>query len=280
MSRRAAVPLLLALGAMFNGCSESTLAVGYDDPKPQGGSASAGGSGGLGGSGGCVKATCQGKGPYACGNCEDDDHDGKIDAADPDCLGACDNTEDSFYGGIPGQNGNSCRKDCYFDQDSGSGNDGCEWSHSCDPLSPAGANCPYDPNATIAGAICAEREAMQDAMCSGTCLPITPNGCDCFGCCELPARSGQFVWIGSELNGAGSCDRAHLADPVACPRCTPVPSCLNHCDACEICAGETSLDAGCAGSTPSCSVGFPCGPNSTCSGTAYCITGCCVEVPR
>jgi hypothetical protein len=107
-------------------------------------------------------------------------------------------------------------------------------------------------------------------------LPITPNGCDCFGCCELPARSNRFVWIGAEQGGVGTCDNAHLDDPVACPRCTPVPSCLNRCDACEICAGEVTLGAGC---TPSCSVGVPCGPGASCSGTSYCITGCCIEVP-
>jgi len=37
-----------------------------------------------------------------CGNCIDDDGDGKIDARDPECTGVCDNTEDSFFLGIPG----------------------------------------------------------------------------------------------------------------------------------------------------------------------------------
>jgi hypothetical protein len=281
MHYRAAFSLLFGLGLMFAACSEPALEVGYDDPRPQGGGAgmNAGGAGGLGGE--CVKATCQGKGPYACGDCQDNDGDKKIDAADPECLGACDNTEDKFYGGIPGQNGASCRRDCYFDQDSGNGNDRCEWSLTCDMLSPSSdPACAYDPNAAVEGGTCASLRQDQNDQCLETCMPLTPNGCDCFGCCELPARSNIFVWLGTELNGVGSCDAAHLDDPTACARCTPVLSCLNRCDACEVCAGKTSVDAGCASTTPLCSVGVPCGPGATCSGTAYCITGCCIEVPR
>src|SRR5262245_60451209 len=48
-----------------------------------------------------VEAACQGH-VYACGNTIDDDGDGLIDAQDPDCLGPCDNTEDSYFGGISG----------------------------------------------------------------------------------------------------------------------------------------------------------------------------------
>src|SRR5437773_4343797 len=38
----------------------------------------------------CFPATCQGK-LYECGDCTDNDGDGKIDSEDPDCLGACQN---------------------------------------------------------------------------------------------------------------------------------------------------------------------------------------------
>ncbi|MEI9940975.1 MAG: hypothetical protein WDO69_27475 [Pseudomonadota bacterium] len=82
----------------------------------------------------CQKKTCQGK-VYLCGDCADNDGDGLVDSDDPDCTGPCDNTEDSYYGGIPGQNNAPCRQDCYFDQDTGSGNDQCFWSQECDPLS-------------------------------------------------------------------------------------------------------------------------------------------------
>src|SRR5262245_35999596 len=51
-----------------------------------------------------VEVACQGH-VYACGNTIDDDGDGLIDAQDPDCLGPCDDTEDSYFGGISGQCG-------------------------------------------------------------------------------------------------------------------------------------------------------------------------------
>src|SRR5262249_30843808 len=104
----------------------------------------------------CQIKTCQGK-VYQCGDCLDNDGDCRIDDSDTQCLGPCDNTEDSLYGGIPGQNNSPCKSDCYFDQDTGSGNDDCYWSHKCDPLEvppdypPEGSKCAYDPNANIPG---------------------------------------------------------------------------------------------------------------------------------
>src|SRR5258706_312705 len=79
----------------------------------------------------CFQATCQGK-LYECGDCQDNDGDNLIDAEDPNCLGACQNNEAGFSGNIPGQNNAPCKMDCYFDQDTGSGNDDCQWDHHCD----------------------------------------------------------------------------------------------------------------------------------------------------
>ncbi|MFZ5896222.1 MAG: hypothetical protein ACOY0T_34525 [Myxococcota bacterium] len=287
--RRAALFALLAAGGLGGACTEPSLEVGYDDLRV--GSGGNGGQTGEGGSGGdntCHVATCPGKNtPYHCGDCIDNDGDGKVDAEDEECTGPCDNTEDSFFGGIPGQSGGGCRRDCYFDQDSGNGNDRCDWSYNCDQKSqppnfpPSGdATCAYDEEVSLQGATCAGLRETQTPTCLETCLPITPNGCDCFGCCELPARSGTFVWLGSQQNGVGSCDLEHINDRSACALCTPVPSCFNPCGDCEVCAGSTALDAGCSGSSPLCPVGTPCGPGATCPGTAYCITGCCIEIPR
>jgi len=73
----------------------------------------------------CFITPCQGK-LYQCGNCLDDDNDGLYDSQDPDCLGACQNNEKGFFGNIPGQNNAPCKSDCYWDQDTNSGNDKCE----------------------------------------------------------------------------------------------------------------------------------------------------------
>ena len=103
-------------------------------PAAIGGASGVAGAAGSGGSLDCVERKCKNQ-LLLCGDCKDNDFDGLIDAADDECLGPCDNTEDSYNGDIPGQTNTQCRLDCYFDNDSGSGNDGCYWSHRCDELS-------------------------------------------------------------------------------------------------------------------------------------------------
>jgi hypothetical protein len=257
-----------------------------------GGSAGLGGSAGSSGSGGgeCVVTLCQGK-SFLCGNCRDDDEDGAIDSDDLHCTGPCDDDESSFAIGVRNGTGPACKLDCFFDSDVGSGNDGCAWSHSCDPLSvspdyPPSADdkCAYDESALIPGMSlsCEDARASQDPMCAGTCGPLVPNGCDCFGCCELPAASGHHVWLGSESPDGAGCTEETVDDPSVCRPCTPVPSCVNPCDACEICVGRTAPDPSCSDGAALCPTGMSScsdeGPR--CSPGSYCITGCCVPEPR
>ena len=283
-------PWLLTLCAL--GCGEDAL-IGTDL-----GSLAA--MGGGGGSKSCHISECDGH-IYQCGDCLDNDGDGVADSADPECLGPCDNTEDSFYGGIPGQNNSQCRQDCYFDQDTGAGNDECFWSHACDLLSvdplftPSGdAKCAYDPALAVPGTSlsCLELQSTQSDLCRSYCGPLTPNGCDCFGCCELPAGSGQFVWLGSTEDNVGSCDANHLDDPLRCHPCTPVQACLNECKDCEICVGRPERAPTCTGGAggtggqsgvEQCAVGSQtCGirGQEPCPEGEYCVTGCCVQVPH
>lgn len=201
---------------------------------------------------GCQVTACDSR-IYACGDCLDNDADGQVDDADPECLGACDDEEELLATGIPGQNQAQCRMDCYFDSDSGSGNDQCEWDHRCDPLSaapdfpPSGeAACAYDAAFMVGVATCSEAQTTASDVCLQACLPLVPNGCDCFGCCEIPRASGQFVWIGNEQDGVGTCELGLISDPTACPPCTPVSGCQNPCDDCDRCIGETVIPAGCA----------------------------------
>jgi hypothetical protein len=232
----------------------------------------------------CVVATCQGK-TYQCGDCIDNDGDGLIDSKDPDCLGACDNNERGFKGEIPGQNAAPCKADCYFDGDTGSGNDDCYWSHSCDPLSvapdypPEGSKCKYDPNANIPGysGTCQTALASQSTQCLNYCLPLVPNGCDCFGCCDIPGAP-TTVYLGSEDSGGnGTCTLDFLDDPQKCKPCTVVPSCWNSCGLCEICIGKPTVP-------PECTEADQCPPGVQACGLPgqdpcplgyYCITGCC-----
>lgn len=277
------------------------------------------GTGGLGEGGGFIPpppteiVECQNQ-VYECGNLIDDDMDGLMDYQDPDCLGPCDNTEDSYFGGIPGQSGPACIVDCYFDSNSGAGNDDCHWTHECDPNSvdpnyypePAnGSACEYDPMASYPGSgeDCAEMDAAQSDQCMNVCGPLTPNGCDCFGCCELPAGGGQYVWLGSEgfdSQNPTVCTADKLNDPTVCHPCKPVTACLNDCGPCEVCIGKPLPDPGCfpgeggggqggsagqGGSPPTgqCEPGVQaCGlpGQEPCPSGFYCITGCCQFTPQ
>jgi hypothetical protein len=236
---------------------------------PDGGTVVIGADGGVV----CVQTTCQGK-IYACGDCADNDGDGKIDMNDVGCLGPCDNTEEDLTLGIPGGNNAPCKADCYFDQDTGSGNDTCVWDHGCDPheLNPvyypetqSGNMCSFNWNSTkVQGnGTCEEfyDTPGQPDTCHSFCGPLTPNGCDCFGCCTFPALSGisdpkqppgvdagapSYVWLGSlDSNGNPSCTIDKVTDPTKCHPCTPVKDCLNTCEHCELCIGKTTLPADC-----------------------------------
>ncbi|NUP09932.1 MAG: hypothetical protein HOW73_28120, partial [Polyangiaceae bacterium] len=233
--------------------------------------------------------------------------DGLLDTVDPDCLGPCDNTEDSYYGGIPGQMGPPCAVDCYFDQDSGAGNDDCYWDHRCDqhevardyyPEPENGADCEFagDDYVVGQGQTCSDLDDAQSQECYDYCGPLTPNGCDCFGCCELPAGSGAFVWLGSiGANGDTVCTQAEVANPAVCHPCQPVTSCFNDCAPCEICIGKPppgpecqgeggggTGGAGGGGTGQQCPDGVQeCGLSGQdpCPADYSCITGCCYAVP-
>ena len=240
------------------------------------------------GAGDCTPRAC-GSSIQECGDCLDDDADGLVDESDPECLGPCDDSEAELFTGVATRVSGSCNADCYFDRNSGAGDDGCSWSYRCDPLAvapgypPTGLDrCSYDSGPNPA----CELDANERAACERGCLPLTPNGCDCFGCCELPAASGRFVWLGSENLDISQCDLATSTDPASCQPCTPAPDCQNECAECELCVGKTSLPTTCGANgaaQPSCENGLRgCDPASEtdCSISEYCITGCCVPLPR
>lgn len=234
----------------------------------------------------CVPALCQGQ-IYECGNCLDDDGDCNVDNLDTDCWGPCDNNESGWAGEVPGQqNQSECNTmDCYFDQNSGSGNDDCYWSHTCDPLEPTG--CAHDPNYSPPGTplACGELQMMQSPDCLDYCGPLVPNGCDCFGCCDVSLEDGTSVtiYLGTRdpATDVGTCDLEAAADPVLCHPCTQVDACLNSCEECELCLGQTELPPGCE--EQECPPGLlACGQpgQDPCPMGQSCVTGCCVPNPQ
>lgn len=229
----------------------------------------------------CYTAACSGR-LYACGNCLDDDGDGLIDAQDPTCLGPCHNTESSFATGIPGGTGGStCGSlDCYFDPNSGNGDDKCEWSHSCYQPNPGNCNNSqkYCPGSQL-------------QACLDFCVPRVPNGCDCFGCCSVFQADGgsRDVFLGSGDITGTACDLSTASDPNVCKSCQKVAGCQKACGRCQLCLGKTQLPADCTtaptdGGTVNqqrCpSGGQACGlpGDPACPANYFCVTGCCITI--
>ena len=232
----------------------------------------------------CAPASCGGF-LRLCGDCLDNDGDGLVDSEDPACIGPCDDTEDRYDLDI--RDTPTCMRDCYYDNDQGSGNDGCAYDARCDELSPDAPTCVYTPGG--GGIACPDT---QPPLCDDVCGPLVPNGCDCFGCCELPAGSGTFVYLGGvdEASGTRICSPETVGDPTICRPCTPYGPCLNDCGRCELCLGRTELPAECLPSDggapadggtppPRCEPGVQaCGLPSDppCADGLYCLTGCCI----
>jgi hypothetical protein len=215
-----------------------------------------------------------------CNNGIDDDMDGQIDGLDAECTGPLDNDEGSFATGIPGDNRDPKWQDCFFDGNSGAGDDDCRYHTDC----LTGDKAPDDPDCTLTDA------------CIKFCAPRTPNGCDCFGCCTVELGDGSTVDI---LTGS-TCSLDNIADEKACMRCEKSPTCGNTCGECELCPGKTVEDlpdtcipdtgtggasngAGGAPGTPiyTCDDGEQvCGPDLPgCPLGRYCSLGCCLLQP-
>lgn len=133
---------------------------------------------------------------------------------------------------------------------------------------------------------CAQASAMQSQECDDFCGPLVPNGCDCFGCCEIEVGNElHVVYLGTEDAGDnGTCNLANVADPMLCAPCTIVPGCFNPCedDECEVCIGQVELPDGCEeAKCPDALVS--CDPalgSADCPDDLACITGCCTPVPQ
>ncbi|MCA9662300.1 MAG: hypothetical protein KC486_28430 [Myxococcales bacterium] len=217
------------------------------------------------GGGACTPTVCESEGKIlACGDCEDNDNDGKVDLADPECISPCDDNEETFATGLPGDNMDPCKQDCFFDGNSGGGKGDCAWNLKCDPMSPGGDKCPYDPDFNN----CPMEQSQE---CVEGC--ITPNGCDCFGCCTVTVDGMDYdIYLGDET--------CKLADIDSCEKCTKNPDCDEDCnpDACEVCFGQTEPPEGCE--EPSCdNEMLPCKidkeGNHDCPEGFFCSTGCC-----
>jgi hypothetical protein len=205
----------------------------------------------------------------ACDDGVDSDGDGLIDLHDPECTGPYDDDEGTFATGIPGDNKDDCQ-DCFFDGNSGHGDDGCQYATECllggNPMGSSGCK-----NCDVAD------------ECYDFCRPRTPNGCDCFGCCQVTLEDGSTETVvlgeGCSLDNLSACETG----------CVINEECSNTCGRCELCLGKEAADlpADCYDSgdmdagTPAhtCDDGeTPCNDTSDCPNNYYCQLGCCIEI--
>ena len=269
--------LLVLLAALVIGCGDNTNGSGADGGDTTGtdGSTSNGDGGGGGGDGdggtttgdgGTVGGTDGGNssvcGTTQCSNCIDDDDDGTIDGFDIECVSAADDDEGSFATGIPGDNKDP-HQDCFFDGDSGDGNDGCSIEDCC-----------------LTGDCSAGVDCTVSEECITKCGSVTPPGCDCFGCCTIcEGDSCRDVLINQGLSP--DCDADVIDDTTLCPTCTKVEECSTTCDTtnCILCPGQTEddLPAECMDQNACPDGQTTCDTGSDCAADEYCSNGCCLE---
>jgi hypothetical protein len=265
---------LLSLTAILAGCS-------CDSSSPTGG-ADGSTSPGLDGSqpsadgatlaDGASALDAPATGVTQCSNGRDDDGDGKIDGSDPECSGPADNDESSFGTGIPGDNRDADCQDCFFDGNSGAGDDHCAYATSCLTTG----------QPTSGNGMCATCEASEQCLRAGGCRDATPNGCDCYGCCSVQVSPTESV----NVLLSSTCSLSNIDDTAACQRCVQATDCVNTCDRCELCLGRTPADlpADCTATSDggvayTCSGGTACSTDDECAALGgYCSLGCCLVI--
>lgn len=214
-----------------------------------------------------TRARCDGR-LCACDDGVSNDDDGLIDGFDPECIGPFDDDETVFSPGGPTRLG-ACR-DCFWDDNPGSGDDGCRYPKEC-----------LEGKAAPKKGACGTCEVT--LPCVTSCLTRTPNGCDCFGCCEVTRSDGSALLVALK----DDCSLDRLDDQARCPRCVQNTGCMNPCGPCELCPGRTAdqIAAQCASDAAAgappwlCDDAQRCNTTSDCEGIDwYCQLGCCLPV--
>ena len=247
----------------------------------------AGGTGGTGtgGTTGAIKGLdCPGTNTgCACSDGIDNDEDGLADEFDPECSGPYDNDESSFWTGIPGDNrGSNAARECFFDGNSGPGNDAM-----CADWTPNGCDCFGCCWIDVNGNGSAELVGMYTPGCKTARDPAAAAGTE-GGACR-PTGAACDTGLSCMTDGDGTTRFC-----TACGSCTQNTECVNPCEEGETCVGEppgggggggggaggtggTGGSGGSGSGQPMCPEGrTSCTVHADCPGSSeFCITGCC-----
>ena len=154
-----------------------------------------------------------------CSDGMDNNSNGFIDLADWYCKTWDDNDESSFHSGVSGDDANApAALDCWFDTNSGSGDDGCSIHACCDLAGP----CPAELDAAHFDA----GSCSVSQQCVDSCAPLTRTACDCFGCCEICTGPAGCVDVFVNPVISPNCTLQTIGDPAACRRCVQNSTCL------------------------------------------------------
>lgn len=229
------------------------------------------------GDAGIVMVALCGDKPCECADGKDNDRDGLIDGLDPECTSSVDDKEATFATRDPKQPLNDC-EDCFWDDNASSDDDGCGYPSACRSEGPAAM--PGPPPMTPPGMMtCRSCEVMP--RCVDSCRSHTPNGCDCFGCCEVTGADGAAV----NVVLSDECSVKDVDKMNKCPPCVPNAACFNPCGRCELCFGkkQEDLPADCTDSgvadvpAHACDDGYrACSESDACPEGFYCVLGCCM----
>jgi hypothetical protein len=122
-------------------------------------------------------------------------------------------------------------------------------------------------------------------QCANVCGPLSPPGCDCFGCCTICDPNNPSMCYTIDVNPAVSpdCTPDTLGDPTKCHQCTQNDSCgSTTCGgtSCILCPGQdpSTLPPECNGSTMCPTGSTVCTADADCGSGAYCSNGCCIGV--
>jgi hypothetical protein len=143
---------------------------------------------------------------------------------------------------------------------------------------PDRASCPFGAN-RYNPADCSLPLTQQ---CIANCAPLTPPGCDCFGCCTVCDAAG-CVDVATNPLTSPDCTDTTLHDATKCHTCVKNTECGTPCGGatCVLCPGQdpNTLPPECNG-TPTCPAGISACTAGACPTGKYCSVGCCIDVPQ